>query len=374
VSVRFTSLTRMVFNFQVLVVFLMVSGGGLSGQPGPGVIPVGVAPVEVVEDFGDTIEGVGTARANEAVVVTANVTETVEEILFEDGDTVEAGQVLVRLRQGEEQAELKAAQARLDVRKASFARVKGLEQQQAVSTAALQESEALLREDEGDLEVALSQIEDRVIRAPFGGVLGLREISVGALVRPGDEITTLDDLSRIKVDFEVPAIYLSSLRPGLEVEGRTRAYLDRVFMGTVQMVSSRVNPVTRTVTVRAVLPNEDRALRPGLLLSMRLGKNPRTALLIPEGAVVQSGQQSRVFLVVEDESGARAELTEVELGTRVPGRVEVLTGLDEGDRVVVHGLMQVRDGGAVRVVGVQTDPDQPLTDFLENAQTAGAES
>ena len=355
---------------------LVLAGSHSFAQPAGGKqgLPVVVAPVEVIEQFGDTLEALGTARANESIRITSNVTETVDELFFDDGERVKAGQLLIRLRQNEEAASLKAAQARLDERKAAFVRAQELEKQQALSTATLEERQALLSQIEGEVEVLRSQIEDRVIRAPFDGVLGLREVSLGALVRPGDLITTIDDLSRIKLDFEAPSVFLASLRPGLEIEARARAYPERLFKGTVQTVGSRVNPATRTVTVRAILPNDDGLLRPGLLLSVELAKDERRAFLIPEGAVLQRGERSRVFRVAEGDDGPKAELVEVQLGTRVPGKVEVLGGLDAGDRVIIHGLMQVRDGGALQILGEQTDPDQPLSDFFDKAPSTGEAS
>ena len=347
----------------------VLSGLSLPAQPANKAVPVVTTPVESAEAFSDTLEALGTAKANESVVITANVTETVEEILFDDRDEVRKGQVLLRLKQDEEQAALQAAQARLDQRQAAYGRAQELEKQQALSTATLQERQALLRQVEGEVEVIRSQIDDRVIRAPFDGVLGLRHISVGALVRPGDPITTIDDLSQIKVDFEAPSIFLSALRPGLRIEGRIRAYPDRVFQGEVRNIDTRIDPATRTVSVRAILPNEEGLLRPGLLISIRLSQNPRNALLIPEGAVIQRAQSSFVYKIVEGDEGPRAVETKIKPGIRVTGKIEVLDGIGAEDRLVLHGLMQIRDGAPVRILGEQTDPDQALSDFLKNEPT-----
>jgi membrane fusion protein (multidrug efflux system) len=342
----------------------------LSGQPAGGSdpLPVVVAPVVEEAQFGDTLEALGTTRAYESVLITANVTEFVREIRFEDGQEVKAGDVLVVLEKDEEEAALKSARALLEERKAAYNRALELEQQQAMSTATLQEREALLQQIEGEIEGIEARVRDRVIRAPFDGTLGLREISPGALVRPGDTVTTIDDLSRIKVDFDAPSVFLSALRPGLDVEGRVDAFAGRVFTGTVATINSRVDPVTRTVTVRAILPNEDRQLRPGLLMSIRLTKNPRTALLVPEGAVIQRGKQSFVFAI--DQSGPQPLVEErrVQLATRVPGQVEVLSGLEADDLVIVHGLMQARPGQPVRILGIQTG-DEPLESFLKEADS-----
>jgi membrane fusion protein (multidrug efflux system) len=348
----------------------LLNGAILQAQPASGgaALPVVVAPVVEDAACGDTLEALGTTRAYESVVVTANVTEFVREIRFDDGEEVKAGDILVILEKDEEEAALKSAKAQLEERKAAYNRARALEQQQALSTATLQEREALLQQIEGEIEAIEARIRDRVVRAPFDGTLGLRQISPGALVRPGDSITTIDDLSRIKVDFDAPSVFLSALRPGLEVEGRVDAFKGREFTGTVSTIDSRVDPVTRTVTVRAVLPNEDRQLRPGLLMSIRLMKSPRTALLVPEGAVIQRGQQS--FVLAIDYSGPepRVEERRVKLATRVPGRVEVLSGLEAGDMVIVHGLMQARPGQVVRILGIQTG-DEPLEAFLNETDS-----
>ncbi|TVP79177.1 MAG: efflux RND transporter periplasmic adaptor subunit [Puniceicoccaceae bacterium] len=365
-SIKYSIQARSLTVSWLAIVLSAGWGMTLSAQPADRAIPVVTTPVELAEAFTDTIEALGTAKANESVVITANVTEVVEEILFDDGDQVRKGQVLLRLRQDEEQASLKAAQARLDERLAAFGRAQDLERQQALSTAALQERQALLRQVEGEIEVIQSQINDRVIRAPFDGVLGLRNISVGALVRPGDPITTIDDLSQIKVDFEAPSIFLSALRPGLRIEGRIRAFPGRVFEGEVRNINTRIDPATRTVSIRAILPNEDGLLRPGLLVAINLAKNPRNALLIPEGAVIQRGRSSFVYRIVEGDDGPRAVETEIKPGTRVTGKIEVLDGITAEDRLVNHGLMQIRDGAKVRILGNQTGPDQALSDFLQD--------
>lgn len=340
-----------------------------SATPKP--ISVVVANVEVQEAFGETLEALGTTRANESVDITANVTEFVREIRFEDGDHVREGDILVVLQKDEEEAALKSAQALLDERKAAFQRAQDLVQQQALSTATLEEREALLRQIEGSIEGIEAQLRDRVLRAPFDGILGLREISVGSLVRPGDLITTIDDISQIKVDFEVPAVFLSALRPGLTLQGKVRAYEGEVFTGSISSLGSRVDPVTRTIPIRAVLPNADGRLRPGLLMAIEVTKTPRRSLLIPEGALVQRGTQNKVFTIAEKDGQTVAVEKTVQTGTRIPGKVEILSGLDLGDQVVVHGLMQIRPGNPVTVQGVQTG-DRPLTDFTgDTLRTSG---
>lgn len=334
-------------------------------------LPVVVAPVEVVSDFGDTLEALGTTLANESVTLTANATDLVEAIHFEDGQSVNQGDILVVLEKKEEEAALKAAQATLDERKRAFDRADDLIEKKAMSTATLEERRAQLQEAEGRVEEIEARIRDRIIRAPFDGVLGLRRISPGTLLRPGDVITTIDDLKQIKVDFDAPSLFLAALRPGLQVKGKVTAYGDEVFTGTVATVNSRVNPVTRTVTVRAILPNPNLRLRPGLLMSIRLNKNPRTSQLIPEGAIIQKGERSFVFVAKgsEGDQAATAQNRAVKLGARIPGKVEVVNGLEADERVIIHGLMQVHDGQNLKILGEMTD-DEPLVSFLEETPSS----
>jgi membrane fusion protein (multidrug efflux system) len=192
-------------------------------------------------------------------------------------------------------------------------------------------------------------------------------VSLGALVKPGDVITTLDDDSRMKLEFPVPSPFLATLRPGLAIVARARAYADREFRGEVSSVDSRVDPATRSVRVRALLPNPDRTLRPGILMSVVLLKDPRDALVVPESALVPLGQQVFVFRAVESD-GNRVERREVRVGARRPGEVEVLEGLAPGDRVVTHGTLRLKDGDPVAVRAVD-DGRSRLPELLEAGST-----
>lgn len=327
-------------------------------------LPVIVAPVQQVVEFANTIEALGTTRANESVALTTNVTETVSTINFDDGQQVKKGDILVVLEKSEEEAELKAARAVLDERRAAFERASDLEKKQAMSTAMLKEREALLKQSEGNIEAIQARIANRVIKAPFDGVLGLRNISPGALLRPGDLITTIDDLDPIKVDFQVPSVFLQELRIGLPVKGTVQALGNRVFQGKINMISSQVDPVTRTLTVRALLANPNGALRPGLLMNISLSHNLRTALLIPEEAITQ--RDTRKFVMVINHAGdiATAEERQIFSGHRIPGEIEITKGLSPGDQVVVHGLMRVRSGSQVTIKAIQR-ADEPLQGMLE---------
>jgi membrane fusion protein, multidrug efflux system len=217
-----------------------------------------------------------------------------------------------------------------------------------------------MQEAEAQIEAIKARIADRTIRAPFSGLVGLRDISVGALVAPGDLITTLDDLSVIKLDFTVPATYLRVLRPGLPVVAKASAFANEPFSGELRSVGTQVDPVSRSVVARALVPNPDGVLRPGLLMTVELFKNPRQALVIPEGALIPRGRSNAV-LVVDD--GGTAVRREVTIGTRRPGEVEILSGLGEGEHVITHGTMSVRHGQAVTIMAIQ-EHEQPLREML----------
>lgn len=312
-----------------------------------------VAPVTSGK-FVDRVQALGTTAANESVTVTANVSDKIVEIHFEDGQEVEEGDLLAALQRDEQRAALAAAEAVLAERRTAYQRARKLESQQYTATAQLEERLAALREAEANRDGAAARLADREIRAPFSGIVGLRDISVGTLVTPGSVITTLDDLDPIKLDFTVPAAYLSTIRPGLDIIASTTALPDLEFRGKIRSVSSQVDRVTRSLTARALIDNPDHSLKPGLLMTVELLRNPRNALIIPEEALVPVGTSNFVF-VVDDGSGTpTASRREVETGSRRPGEVEVLSGLSEGERVVTHGTMQLRDGQPLNIVEEQT--------------------
>ncbi|HRK72275.1 MAG TPA: efflux RND transporter periplasmic adaptor subunit, partial [Micropepsaceae bacterium] len=198
----------------------------------------------------------------------------------------------------------------------------------------------------GRVRALEARLGDRVIRAPFAGVLGLRMVSPGELVRPGDPIVTLDDVSVIKADFPVPERYVPLLRNGLQIEAFASAWPERGFSGTVTSVSTRVDVATRSVTVRAEIPNPEGLLRPGMLLAITLTTENRTALAVPETAIVPVGDVRYVFVIGEDLKAARVE---VRTGNRYAGFVEILSGIEAGAVVVSEGTHKVIPGLAVQL-------------------------
>ena len=294
--------------------------------------------------WSDAIEALGTAQANESVTLTAKVTETVERVNFEDGDFAEAGQVLVDLSGRAEVAQLEEERAAFKEANQQFERQSELVKQGTIARSQLDAQVAARDAAKARMDTIRARLSDRVITAPFDGVLGFRQVSPGTLVTPGTAIATLDDIRTIKLDFPIPEGVLGSVTPGLRIAARSAAWPERDFEGIVRAVDSRVDPVTRAVTVRADIPNPEAQLRPGMLLTVRLFKPERTALVIPEIAVTQVGSKAYVYRVGADD---KAEQVEVQTGARRRGEVEIVQGLAAGDRIVVEGTVKVRSGTVI---------------------------
>lgn len=354
--------------FQLLaVIFLCFSvvsqASAQRREQGPA--PVFVTIVEQ-QQFADRIEALGTTKSNDMVVVTADAAEKVTAIHFEEGQEVKKGDLLVTLAKGEEDADLKSAQAQLSEAQSAYNRAKELQESNALSKATLEERLAMLRQRRAAIASVTARLDKRAITAPFDGVLGLREVSVGTLVQPSNKITTIDDISVIKVDFDVPSVFLPTLTPGQKVVGQVEAFGDREFTGEVKIINTQVDPITRTVTVRALMPNEDRSLKPGLLMTVLLYKNERQALVIPEEALIKRGNSDFVFVVQEEDGKSIAKKQIIKIGSRIPGEIEVLEGLEEGDKIIHHGTMKLRDGAEVEVKAVEED-NMSLEQMLEQS-------
>ncbi len=354
-----------------IIAFISFSTGAFAQKNKPqGPTAVIVAPV-IMGEFADQVEALGTTKADESVVITADRSEKITGIHFEDGQEVKQGDLLVTLDKTQEEAELRASQAFTAERQTSYNRARGLSGNSALPKATLQERLAELKQAQAETEAIKASLESYKITAPFDGILGLREMSVGTLVQPGDMITTIDDLRQIKVDFDVPSVFLSTLKPGLPITGTIEAFGAREFKGAVRTVNTQIDPVTRTVKVRGILPNEDGVLKPGLLMSIKLSKNPRRVLLIPEEALVKRGDKNFVYVVASGEDNKLiATQTEVILGAREPGTIEVLSGVREGDKIVVHGTVKMRDGAEVSVLAEENE-NTPLNELLKQAPIAG---
>lgn len=326
----------------------------LAAQPGPpqsppGVI-VGTAQVKV---FPLQVEALGNALASDAVEIRPEITATLTAINFEEGEFVEAGTVLVELENVEPLAELAAARANLVDSEAQYRRTQELYKSQLTSESQLQQLEAAREADRAAVAAAQARVEDTVIKAPFSGLLGLRRVSAGSLVTPTTVITTLDDTTSIKLDFDIPEIYLSKIQVGLPVIARSAAWEGQEFRGTVASIDSRVDPVSRTIRVRSMIPNPEGHLRAGMFLTVTLLKEDVSALVIPEQALMPERSTQSVLVVGE---GDVVERRVVQTGRRRPGEVEILEGLAEGERVIIEGTQKARAGQPVAIIEQRPNP------------------
>jgi len=359
------SLWRLIYGFVLSSPLFFCSAIAQSSNP----TPVFVAVVER-QHFVDKLEALGSLKANENVELTSTVTELVTRINFEDGQRVVKGDVLVEMDADEELAEQAEEQSRIDEAQRQVNRLKPLIARGAASKSALDERQRELQTARARMKAILSRINKRQITAPFDGVVGLRNISVGSLAQPGTQVTTIDDDSVMKLDFSVPEVFLSTLLAGVKIEATSAAYPEDVFRGEIASVDSRINPVTRAIIVRAHLDNALQKLKPGLLMQIALQKNPRQALVVPEEAVIANGRENSVWLIVEKNAVTVVERRPVSIGVRRDGWVEIRDGLISGQQVVTHGTLRVRPGAEVSVMAVERD-NESLTELLQQSTSQG---
>lgn len=317
-----------------------------NGNQGARIVPV-ITSVASVQPLSDRIEAVGTTRASDSLEITARVSNAVTRIGFAEGAFVDRGQVLVELESSEARANLAEAEATLAEIRTQHRRTQELIRSNAVSQSQLDQQAAQLKAAEARVAAARAVLADHTLRAPFDGRVGLRRVSVGAQVAPGTVITTLDQVTTMNLDFPIPESYLAVLNEGLSILARSVAYPDERFAGTVHSIDSRIDPVSRMVTVRAQLDNSDRRLRPGMFMTVTLEKDRRETIVVPEIALVTEGRHRYLF-VIEDDTAIQRE---VRTGARQRGIVEIIEGLEPGTEYVTEGTQSLRHGVPIRRVG-----------------------
>lgn len=323
------------------------------------------------QQLADTLEALGTLRANETVQVRASVSEIISRINFEDGQRVNAGDVLVELADAEQAALLEEALSLAEEAERQYERIQRLVQQSTASESLLDERRREWRTAQARVSAVRSRLANHTIKAPFSGRVGLRQVSPGALVSPGDVITTLVDDSRMKLDFTVPSLYLATVRSGTPIEATTPVFPNRAFAGEVASVDSTIDSVTRSITVRAIIPNDQQDLVPGMLMTLNLLRNQRQAVVIAEEAVVPRGEATFVLVVDTNSEPYLAQQRQVQLGTRTPGLVEVVSGLEPGEIIITHGALKVRPGAPVRILA-ENDGSRPIAEMIRAGSDASA--
>lgn len=301
--------------------------------------------------FSDQIRVLGVARGQRSVNITSSTTELITRVLFTDGQLVSAGAPLVELQGREEDAAIIEARANVNQAQREYDRYKVLADRGIAPQVLLEQAETGLETARASLEAAQARRGDRVIRAPFAGRVGLTTVTPGTLINPGAVITTLDDTSTIRVDFPLPERYLNLLQPGAQLTATADAYGDEPFQGRIALIDTRVNETTRAATARAEFANPGGRIRPGMLLRVVVQQGQRQAAAAPESAVQYEGAGAFVYRIAPGQNGSTAQRVEVETGAVENGFVEILSGIEAGDRIVGSGLNRIQPGAPVSVAG-----------------------
>ena len=296
----------------------------------------------------DSIEALGTARANESIEIKPRVASLITRIAFSEGELVEQGDLLVELENSEIRANLSVAEASLSESTSSYERSRSLIDTRVISEAELEQLAAAMQVDAATVEAAKARLDNTYIRAPFTGRVGLRRVSPGGYVDTNTVITTLDDVDTIKLDFTIPETFLAVVNENMNIVADSLVYPERKFGGRVDSIDTRLDPVSRSVQVRAIMDNADGLLKPGMFMTVDLQRDRGDALLAPEEAIVPEGEAHYVYVIVD----GVARKQRVEIGRRVPGAVVLLSGAESGDVVVTEGTQKIRDGAPVEVLNV----------------------
>jgi len=301
--------------------------------------------------FSDQIEALGVAKARQSVTVTSNTAELITKVRFGDGQAVAKGQVLVELKGDEQdagvlQAEAAAGQARRDAK-----RWRDLAEKGYAPKVMAEQYQTNSAQADAALSAAKSRRLNRVIRAPFAGVVGLSDVAPGALIAAGGPIVSLDDVAVMRIDFEVPDRYVAGLSRGLALSARTDAYPKESFSGKIAQIDTRIDQRTRAVRARAEVPNPDHRIKPGMLVRVTLDQGSRMALAVPEAAVQFEADQPFVFIFAAKGEKTVAKRQSVSVGARQDGMIEVLSGLSAGDKIIADGLNRVQPDQAIKLAG-----------------------
>jgi membrane fusion protein (multidrug efflux system) len=331
-------------------------------------VAVKMTPV-ILTDFIESVEAVGTASANEQVKITSINSDLVDEVYFSDGEKVKKGELLVTLNNQEEHAKVSELSANLLESQAHLKRLSDLLLSNATSMSLVEQQVAKTKAIEAQLLSAQAILNDTSIRAPFAGVLGFREISRGAYIDAGTIITSLDDLSQIKVDFYLPERLFTKINIDQKITAFNTAYDEKAFVGKIIAIDSRIDPKTRSMKVRAIIANPSGKLRPGMLLNISVLLQIEKIFQLPESAIIPIEDKHYVFVVNEE----KALRKRIEIGRRHPGFVEISSGLIEGELVVVEGALKLRDGTAVTIID-QKDEKPVVKSEMKNSVSQGSKT
>lgn len=292
------------------------------------------------------VSAVGSLRSENSVMLRPEITGRIAEINFNEGGKVKKGQVLVRLDDSVAKAQLQQAQANLSLADSQYRRAVELSKQGFISKQARDEAGSQLKIQQAARALAKANLDKTAILAPFDGLIGLRNVSVGDYVSPGIDLVPIESIDPLKVDFRIPEQFLGEVRVGIKLALSFDALPGQSREGEVGAISPLVDVGGRSILLRANVPNADDTLRPGMFARVRLQFADDKALVVPETALVPSGEEQYVFRIAD----GHARRVVVQVGQRRNGRVEIVSGLQPGDQVITAGLQKVRDGDLVQIL------------------------
>lgn len=319
---------------------------GGAGGFGGGMPPMPVDAAIAVQDTAiDEITATGDIEAIQSIELRPEIDGRIVEIYVREGVEVSRGRPLFKVDDAELTAQVARLEAERDLAAQALARTRALLEDDAASQAELEEAEARARSSQADLDLAQVRLDRTVVRAPFGGVVGERLVSLGDYVTTSTPLVTLQTVNPQRAAFEVPERYAERLAVGQQVNFEVAAVRERTFTGEVDFVDPRVRLPARTIVVKAVVRNEDRALQAGMFIEARLATEVRpTAVMIPEDAILPLETGFFVWVITPEGPVTRRQ---VEIGIRQPGRVEILSGVEIGEQVVTGGLERLFEGAPV---------------------------
>lgn len=351
----------------MLITILLVVGAGIGLMYGPQLMasepkeqaaastmpPMPVETAEVrVSDSAEIISAVGSLHSDESVVIAAEIAGRVTKIDFSEGAQVNRNKVLIELDSSVLQAELDQAIANRDLSQSTYNRAENLLRDNAVSKQERDESYAKWQLDEARVRLAQAQLDKTIIKAPFAGTLGLRQVSLGDYIQPGQSLVNLEAIQRLKVEFNIPEKNIAAVKVGQKIALSSDAYPEQIFTSKIYAINPKIDPASRSLVVRGQIDNSTRKLFPGQFVKIRLEVANRTdALFIPEQALISQPDSKLVFTVVD----GKAQMVEVQTGARMKGWVEITSGLNKGDVVITGGHQKIGPGSPVQAI--PADPE-----------------
>jgi membrane fusion protein (multidrug efflux system) len=342
--------------------FWMLKSGAVAPQNGG--LPVITYRVEPTS-LSDDIVAVGTLAANEGLTIRSEIAGKVENIQFAEGQEVHKGDLILEIDDRSYQQEVERTKASYELAKSTFQRQNDLSKMGATSKQARDQATSAFLESKAAYEKANIDYEKTKIMAPFDGIIGLRAISIGNYLSVGDVITELVAINPVKVEFTVPEKYFSVLQNGLQLYITVDAWPNKEFAGSLYAINPNINPDTRNITAKALIPNSDNMLRPGMFayVTIHVSINDN-ALMVPEESLIQDAQKTSVVTVVD----GKAKTVEVKIGTHKNGMTEIVSGLQAGDLVISAGHMKVRDGMPVTSIPDERQASPKVEEIKENQE------